>query len=223
MSSASEPMSAAIGVLGGTFDPVHYGHLRAAVEVRERLGLSGVKMVPSAQPPHRQAPWASAEHRMAMLRRAISCQDFLAADDCEMRRQGPSYMVDTLSDIRRGIGDAPLVLIIGQDAANGLDRWHEWRELFELAHVAVMRRPDAESDYRDELAQCMARRMVTAPGALHAAPAGLVIDVAITQLDISSTAIRALIAAGQSAHYLTPPRVIEYIRQHGLYSGPVSA
>ena len=206
------------GILGGTFDPVHYGHLRAAVEVREKLGLHAVRMLPSARPPHRAAPAASAGHRLEMLRLAIARQPGLEADDCELRREGPSWMVDTLSDIRERVGGAtPLVLIVGQDAANGLDSWYEWRRLFALAHIAVMRRPDARSAYRGELADEMRERRASKPGDLHGVPCGRVLPVRITQLDISSTAIRSLVAAGRSAAFLTPPPVTDYITEHRLY------
>jgi nicotinate-nucleotide adenylyltransferase len=212
--SASSP----VGILGGTFDPVHYGHLRAAVEVRELLGLGEVRLLPAASPPHRAAPAASAEHRLAMLERATACQEFLTADDCEMRRSGPSYMVDTLTELHGRIPDNPLVLMIGQDAANGLDRWHRWKRLFELAHIAVMRRPGTNPDYRGELQEEMRKRRVNDPAALSLSPAGSVIAVEITQLEISASAIRDKVEAGRSLHYLTPLPVIEYIRQHGLYA-----
>lgn len=215
MTAASE---APVGLMGGTFDPVHYGHLRAAVEVHEKLGLAEVRMMVSAQPPHRQPPAASAEHRLAMLERATARHDFLVADDLELRRDGPSYMVDTLRELRRQAGDSPLVLLIGQDAANGLDRWHDWRRLFELAHIAVMRRPEAVSDYRGVLKGIMRQRRVDDPSVLRETPAGKVLPVETTQLEISSTSIRAIVAAGRSPHYLTPPPVIDYIREHGLYA-----
>jgi len=180
-------------------------------------------MLPSARPPHRGQPGAGAEHRLQMVQRAVACQDFLVADDRELRREGPSYMVDTLAELRQQFGQAALILIIGQDAANGLDRWHEWRRLFELAHIAVMRRPDSAPDYSAELAECMKERRVSRSEALQQTAFGCVIDVTVTQLEISSTAIRDLIAAGRSPLYLTPPPVIEYIREHGLYSaGPLA-
>lgn len=207
-----------VGILGGTFDPVHFGHLRAAVEVREKLGLGEVRMLPSANPPHRAEPAASAEHRFEMLQRATSCQDFLVPDDCEMRRTGPSWMVDTLSEFREQSPHASLVLIIGQDAANGLHRWHRWECLFALAHIAVMRRPGAASDYHGELQEQMRKRRVDDPASLTRSPAGSVIPVEITQLEISSTDIREKAEAGRSLLYLTPLPVIEYIRQHGLYA-----
>ena len=209
---------AAIGILGGTFDPVHYGHLRAAVEVRERLGLSEMRMLPSARPPHRPEPGVTAEHRLEMLRRAIAGQPGLVADDSELRREGPSWMVDTLAGFRRELGeDVPLVLVTGQDAANGLDRWHRWRDLFDLAHIAVMRRPESRSGYADELAVEMRRRRASEPGELHEAPHGRVLPLQITQLEISSTRIRELCAKGRSAAFLAPPAVIEYIEAERLY------
>lgn len=223
MSPGLDKKHGPVGILGGTFDPVHYGHLRAAVEVRERLGLTAVRMLPSARPPHRQTPGAEAEHRMQMLQRAIACQDYLEADDSEIRREGPSYMVDTLDGLRQQAGHAPLVLIVGQDAANQLDRWHEWRRLFELAHVAVMQRPETAPQYTTGLAAWMAGRTVTAASDLLEARAGKVINVTITQLDISSSAIRELVAGGRSPLYLTPPPVIEYIKEHGLYSAMPTA
>lgn len=213
-SAAGKP----VGILGGTFDPVHYGHLRSAVEVREKLGLGEVRMLPSANPPHRAKPAASAEHRLAMLQRATSRQEYLVPDDCEMRRTGPSWMVDTLAEFRAQSADTPLVLIIGQDAANGLDRWHQWERLFELAHIAVMRRPGVPSGYRGQLEEQMRRRGVNDSATLTRSPAGCVMTVEITQLEISSTAIREKAEAGRSLLYLTPLSVIEYIREHGLYA-----
>ena len=215
MSNGARPP---IGILGGTFDPVHYGHLRAAVEVREKLRLGEVRMLPSAHPPHRATPAASAKHRLGMLQRATSCDEYLVVDDCEMQRSGPSFMVDTLAGFREQSLDVPLVLIIGQDAANGLDRWHRWSCLFDFAHIAVMRRPGATSDYGRELGRQMSKREVNDTASLSRSPAGCVIPVEITQLEISSTALREKAAAGLSLLYLTPPPVIEYIREHGLYA-----
>ena len=214
---------AALGILGGTFDPVHHGHLRSAIEVREQLGLSEVRLVPAARPPHRDEPGAPAAHRLAMLERALSGTSGLRADDRELRREGPSWMVDTLASFREEAPGRPLFLIIGQDAANGLDSWHRWRELFELAHIVVMRRPDARIDYGAELAGEVARRETRQPGELLARPAGGCIALPVTALDISASAIRRLVAAGRSPAFLTPDPVIAYMRREGLYSGPDSA
>lgn len=218
MPSSAEYHDRPVGILGGTFDPVHYGHLRAAVEVGEALGFAQVRMLPSARPPHRSPPVASAEHRLEMLRRAIAGCELLVTDDSEIRRPGPSYMVDTLAGLRERLGATPLVLVIGQDAANGLDRWHRWRELFGLAHIAVMRRPGAVSDYRGGLAEFMADRRAEDPEAFRREPAGRVLPVEITQLEIASTTIRSLVAGGRSPAFLLPPAVADYVREHGLYA-----
>lgn len=215
MSTVSGP---AIGVFGGTFDPVHFGHLRPALEVMEKLGLAEVRMLPSARPPHRGQPCATAEHRLAMLKLALAGKNRLVADDRELRREGPSYMVDTLKTLQQGFPSVPLALIIGQDAANGLDRWHDWRDLFELAHIVVMRRPDAEACYAAPLADEMNGRQAESSSCLHRKAAGCVLPLQITQLDISATTIRGMFARGRSPDFLTPPAVIDYIREHQLYA-----
>lgn len=213
----------ALGILGGTFDPVHHGHLRAAVELREQLGLPEVRLVPAARPPHRDAPRASPEHRLAMLERALAGIPGLRVDDRELRREGPSYMVDTLASFRAEEPGRPLFLIVGQDAANGLDRWHRWRRLFELAHLVIMRRPDARAEYRAELAAEFAQRETRDPAELLRCPAGGSIALPVTPLGISASAIRRLVATGRSPAFLTPEPVIQYIRREGLYSGPEPA
>ena len=208
----------AIGIFGGTFDPVHFGHLRAAVEAREKLAVADFRLLPAGRPPHRDAPGASPEQRLQMLRQAIAgCPD-LQVDDREVRRSGYSYMADTLAEIRAEAGDVPLLLLIGQDAANALDTWHQWRRLFELAHLVVMRRPDAHFRCVGELRTEIERRRVHAPAGLHERPAGQVLSLEITQLDISSTDIRARLASDRSPRFLLPDQVLDYIRSQGLYS-----
>lgn len=218
MNFYSDPKLQAIGVFGGTFDPVHFGHLRPALEVMEKLGLAEVRMLPSARPPHRGQPRVTAEHRLAMLKLALSGQSRLVADDCELRREGPSYMVDTLETLQQRFPAAPLALVIGQDAANGLDRWHHWRRLFDLAHIVIMRRPGTQTHYAAPLADEMNDRLADNPSCLHKQAAGCVLPLQITQLDISATTIRGMFAKGRSPDFLTPPAVIDYIRQHRLYA-----
>jgi nicotinate-nucleotide adenylyltransferase len=208
---------APIGIFGGTFDPVHYGHLRAALEALERLQLADFRLLPAGTPPHRVNTFASAEHRLAMLNLARSAYADLQVDEREVRREGYSYMVDTLSEIREEEGPAPLLLLIGQDAANGLDQWHEWRRLFELAHIVVMRRPESKFVYSGVLFEEFQPRMVEDPELLNNTSAGLVLQLAVTQLAISSTNIRRLVAAGKSPRFLLPDSVIAYVRKHGLY------
>ena len=207
----------AVGLLGGTFDPVHFGHLRAAVEVRDQLGLGEIRLLPAGTPPHRPPPQAAPEHRRAMLDLAVAEAPGLVVDDREMHRPGNSYMVDTLADIRGEMGDVPLFLVIGQDAANALDQWHQWRRLFDLAHLVIMRRPDSEASYPAELEEQVSRRQVEPAAVPGGRVAGRIVSLEITQLDISSTAIRDMLAAGRSPDYLLPAAVITYIRRNGLY------
>lgn len=211
------PAGRVTGVLGGTFDPVHFGHLRAAVEAAEKLELDDLKLLPAGTPPHRAQPVASAEQRLAMLRLAIAHCAGLQVDDREVRRPGSSFMVDTLTSIRSEIGNSPLLLLVGQDAANELDTWHRWRDLFDLAHLVVMRRPDAHFSCRDELSDQIERRRIDQPKRLRDAPSGCVLSLEVTQLDISSTFIRESVAAGRSTRFLMPDEVIDYVRQQRLY------
>ncbi|NNK33317.1 MAG: nicotinate-nucleotide adenylyltransferase [Xanthomonadales bacterium] len=207
----------AIAILGGTFDPVHNGHLRAALEVREQFGLDEIRLLPAGTPPHRPAPEASAGHRLAMLQQVAAVYPGFRVDDREIRRAGYSYMVDTLEEIRAEAGAAPVLLAIGQDAANALDRWHEWERLFDLAHLVVMCRPDSRAEYGDGLSEQMERRRCPDSADLLSSPAGRVCSMAITQLDVSATAIREAIRAGRSLAFLVPGSVRDYLREQDLY------
>lgn len=152
-----------------------------------------------------------------MLELATQNHPDLAVDDREVRRPGNSYMVDTLAEIRQEEDDAPLVLMVGQDAVNQLDSWHEWQRLFDLAHLAVMRRPGSELEYSGALFEALQPRLVDDPDTLTQSPGGCVIALEVTRLEISSTGIRRLLAAGRSPRFLMPGEVIEYINEHGLY------
>jgi nicotinate-nucleotide adenylyltransferase len=207
----------AIGLFGGTFDPVHFGHLRAALEVQEMLDIDDFRLLPAGTPPHRAPPVASAAHRLAMLRLAVTGHPGMTVDDRETRRKGNSYMVDTLREIRGESGEAPLMLLIGQDAANALDTWHEWKNLFSLAHIVVMRRPESLVSWSGELLESMQLRLVSHPDRLREQPAGCVMPLEVTQLAISSTGIRSRLYEGHSASFLLPDRVIDYIMENRLY------
>ncbi|HKJ16373.1 MAG TPA: nicotinate-nucleotide adenylyltransferase [Xanthomonadales bacterium] len=209
--------SGAIGIFGGTFDPVHFGHLRAATEASEKLPLKQFRLLPAGSPPHRDVTFASAGHRLAMLALATANYDGVEVDDREVRRSGNSYMVDTLAEIRNEVGDTPLVLMVGQDAVNKLDSWHEWRALFELAHLVVMRRPGSGHNYSGSLFEELQPRLVDESDLLTASPAGKVFPLEVTQLEISSTGIRDLLKTGRSPRFLLPEPVIDYIYQHDLY------
>jgi nicotinate-nucleotide adenylyltransferase len=207
----------AIAIFGGTFDPVHYGHLRAAAEVAEQLKVSDFRLLPAGHPPHREGTWADAYHRLAMLELALAPYPDLTVDEREVRREGPSFMVDTLTSIRAESGEAPILLCLGQDAANELNRWHHWRDLFELAQIVVMTRPRARPRYPEDLREAFTQRRVRRTRDLMDTPAGLVRHVEVTQLAISSTDIRRQLAAGRDPRFLLPSTVLAYIRKHGLY------
>lgn len=203
-----------IGVFGGTFNPVHYGHLRTAVEIKALLGLEQVRLIPCRLPPHREQPDVSAEMRFAMLQLAIAGAEGLVADRCELDRPGPSYMVDTLRALKAKQPEQTLVLIIGGDAFLGLEHWHQWRRLFDFAHVVVMMRPGfVASDLHPELQQ----RVIADPCHLRQSSVGYLWFQQVTQLDISATRIRQLIADGGDARFLLPDQVLVFIKQHGLY------
>ncbi|MDH5178799.1 MAG: nicotinate-nucleotide adenylyltransferase [Gammaproteobacteria bacterium] len=209
-----------IGIFGGTFDPVHFGHLRTALDVAEQAGLEQVRFIPCGTPAHRPAPLAGPEQRAQMLRMAIADQPGFTLDERELYRVGPSYMVDTLSSIRQELGAAASMgLILGMDAFNGLHSWHRWERLIELAHLLVMTRPGW--DERDINSAPLRAMLQThkAETALdcHAGPAGNVIFLQVSQLAISSTGLRQLIRAGRDIRYFLPDAVCDYIRREGLY------
>lgn len=203
-----------IGVLGGTFDPVHYGHLRPAQEIAEQLALDSVLLIPAARPPHRSPPLASFEHRYAMVSLAADEFPALIADDREAGRPGPSYSVDTLADLRRTLGDRPVCFLLGTDAFASLPEWHDWQQLPELAHLVVMQRPGCELS---ELPSWASDRLTEDPAELRARPAGLVIMLPVTPVNVSATGIRQALSGGQPVTGLLPPLVLEYIEAHGLY------
>ena len=208
-----------IGVYGGTFDPIHFGHLRPALDVYEAAKLDEVRFIPCGQPAHRDIPLTDAQHRLAMLRIAIARQPAFKVDEREIHRKGPSYMVDTLRELRQECGATPLCLIIGFDAFLGLDSWHEWEMIPNLANIIVTRRPGwDEAGFRAKPALdkfVKERQMPVA--ALEQYQFGGLSFVPVTQLDISATRIRELIGQGRDVHYLLPDSVFELIKQEKLY------
>lgn len=203
-----------IGILGGTFDPVHHGHLRLAEEVREALGLAQVRFIPAFQPPHREAPVASAHHRLAMLRLAVQDNEAFVVDTREYDRGGPSWMVDTCASLRDEFANRPLVLIMGMDAFNGFTHWRDWQGILARVHLAVATRPGASP--QGEAAALLAERACTL-AELTQAPAGRMVEVPIAALDISATRLRELAAQHHSTRYLLPEAVREYLLTHHLY------
>jgi nicotinate-nucleotide adenylyltransferase len=206
-----------IGIFGGTFDPIHFGHLRTAFELLQSLRLSEVRFMPAGNPPHREQTVADAELRLEMVRAAVEGQPGFTVDDREVRREGPSYSVDTLSALRREYPDRSLCLIVGMDAFLGLPKWRQWRELLELAHVVVAHRPGWRAPSMGPLGELLVDRGTGRINDLHESLAGCIYIHAVTQLEISSTELRKLIAAGRDPRYLLPDAVRAIIEKSGCY------
>jgi nicotinate-nucleotide adenylyltransferase len=211
---------ASIGVFGGTFDPVHFGHLRTAYEVMQAVPLAQVRFIPAADPPHRATPLADARRRLELVRVAVADEAGFVVDDRELRRGGPSYSVLTLGELRAEHPAASLCLIMGMDAFQGLPTWHRWQELLELAHVVVAPRPGWVEPAAGPLAELLATRRAPSRAALLERPAGYVHIEPVTQLEISSSELRALLAAGRDPRYLVPDPVRAEIRRTQCYSVP---
>ena len=220
-SSAFPKLSEPLGLFGGTFDPVHYGHLRLAEEAIAHLALGGVRWIPAGQPPHRGTPQVTAAQRLDMVRCATAGNPRFSVDAGEVEAAAPSYTVHTLERLRRELGDRQqLVLLVGADAFAGLATWHRWRDIFALAHVAVSHRPGfpvETASLPHELATEFNDRRLTDAAALKTSPAGGIVTFAMTQLAISATQIRKLLANELSARYLLPDDVLDYIQLHSLY------
>ncbi len=210
-----------IGLLGGTFNPIHHGHLRAAQELADALSLHEVRFIPSANPPHKLAPAVSAEHRAAMVQLAISDHPRFKLDTRELNRDGASYTFDTLLSLREELGEnVALCWVMGSDAFVKLNTWHRWKEILNHCHIILVQRPNAENQpaLPDELATFLQDNYTENMDDLCEKSAGYIHMQAITPLDISATKIREALKNGQSARYLMPDNVIDYIKTHKLYS-----
>ena len=211
-----------IGILGGTFDPIHYGHLRLAEEMLELANLRQIRFIPTGMPPHREAPQVSAQHRSAMVRMAIADQPAFVLDDREVRQTAPCYTVNTLRELRVELGAAqPLCLLMGGDAFLQLYTWYEWEQLFDLAHIVVGYRPGFTLEERIHSATVRLRQhyqqRLCAAEILSQRPSGGIAELAIPKLEISATDIRRRVAEQRTVRYLLPNAVANYIHQHHLY------
>lgn len=207
-----------IGVLGGTFDPIHFGHLRPALDVLQALPLKEIRFVPLRVAVHRTQPVATAAQRLAMVRAAVAGQRGFVADARELHREGGSYTYDTLASLRAEVGPKlPICLLTGLDAFGDLPTWYRWKEIADLAHLVVMRRPRSGTPDNPQLRHWMEPRLTSRRDDLGRAPGGLVFLQDVTQLDISSTAIRSRIARGLSPRFLLPESVLAIIDRDGLY------
>ncbi|MDP1594420.1 MAG: nicotinate-nucleotide adenylyltransferase [Gallionella sp.] len=212
-----------VGILGGTFDPIHYGHLRLAEEMRELAGLQQIRFIPTGNPPHREAPQVSALHRSAMVKLAIADHPDFVLDEREVRRAAKSFTVDTLRELRTELGEAqPLCLLMGGDAFLQLHTWHQWEKLLDLAHIVVGYRPGFTLEERihsamPELRKHYQQRLCNVDF-LSQHPAGGIAELAIPKLEISATLIRNRVAENRTIRYLLPSAVANYIYQHHLYA-----
>ena len=202
-----------IGINGGTFDPIHFGHLRPALEVMNALSLDEVRFVPAYQPVHRDSPSATAQQRCEMVQLAIQNQPNFVLDTVEVNRGGPSYMVDTLAELKQQNKDAGLVLMMGTDAFAKFDGWHDWQRILTLANIVVTHRPGEPVPREGEMGRIFDQHWVP-----HlTCESGQIVDQPITQLDLSATALRSYLQNGDSVDYLMPAVVADYIKQHQLY------
>ena len=211
-------MPQAIGVFGGTFAPIHNGHLRLASAARDQLNLSKVLLIPAAQPPLRLPPAISGERRLRWVRLAIQNEPRMIADDRELKRAGPSYTVDTLAGLRAEFPRTPLCLLLGQDAVQQLPQWHRWESLIEYAHLVFFNRPGVPEHLPVALARVLQERAAHDATELHRAPAGLWWHCEMPPMDLSATVVRAALRDGQPARAkgMIPPAVLKSLTQSDM-------
>lgn len=208
-----------IGIFGGTFDPIHFGHLRAALELTQTLPLAKIRFIPCQTPVHKASTQASVNDRLAMLHLAIDEENTFDCDEIELNRTSPSYMFDTLVSLHQQLPMTPLCLILGTDAFHQLPKWYRWQELIEYCHFIIMGRPNYRSEFNHNTAlqHVFEQHKIDDNALLTQNTFGSILVHKVSQLEISSTLIRQLIQQGQSPRYLLPQSVLNYINEHQLY------
>ncbi len=207
-----------IGLLGGTFDPIHFGHLRLALEMIQRLDLQELRLVPLHVPPHREPPNATAEQRYAMLQIAIADDDCLHVDKRELQREGVSYTIDTIRSLRNETRNTPICLLLGMDAFKSIDTWHQWEELLTYAHIIIADRPGTSLPNEvSTIKELVDEHRIDDYLLLHQNQVGKILHIPIPMLDISSTHIRQQISKQNNVRFLLPDAVIDYIHANHLY------
>jgi len=222
-----------IGIFGGTFDPVHYGHIKPALSVKQALNLSQLRFIPNRVPPHRETPWLPVEQRLVLLKTALQDYPNIMVDERELKREGPSYMIDTLKSLKQDFPDESLCLIIGMDAYFGIPSWFQWRDIFELCQLVVTTRPGFEqseikqqmdSDDYDFLARKVTANIKTFTGyessekLMHdstkesAQVTGQILLQSVPQLDISSTQIRENVLKNENISQWMPAQAYQKLR-----------
>ncbi|OMH34038.1 nicotinate-nicotinamide nucleotide adenylyltransferase [Motiliproteus sp. MSK22-1] len=204
--------------MGGTFDPIHNGHLRTALEIRQLLDLNEVRLIPCHIPVHREQPGSNAQQRLEMIRLAVEGEAGLSVDDREIQRSEPSYTINTLESLRQELGQQTSIsMVMGMDSFLTLSSWHRWDEFLELAHILVVQRPGWEISLGHHLEDWCRRYSVQSPESIRSTPCGCLLMHRLTPVDISATRIRELIRTNQSPRYLIPDQVWKHIREQGLY------
>ncbi|MCP4467510.1 MAG: nicotinate-nucleotide adenylyltransferase [Halieaceae bacterium] len=218
MSAGDASVRSLQGVFGGTFNPVHFGHLRSALELVESLQMEHLRLMPSARPPHREVPDCSAEHRAAMLQLAVAGEPRLSCDPRELQRSGKSYTIDSLLELRDELGEGVgLCMVLGCDALLHIAEWHRWHALLDCAHIIVLARPGWVLPQSGEVARWLAAHRLKDSAALRRRPAGGILIRELRPLAISSTEVRELLQRQCSARYLLPEPVLDYIQRNSLY------
>ena len=207
-----------IGIYGGTFDPIHWGHINAANQVQQQLGLDEVRMVLSARPPHRIQPIVSAIDRFFLLRLALQNQPRLYADDCELKRIGPSYMVDTLAHYRQQAPDSSIALILGMEAFNGLMGWHRWQDIIGLAHIVITDRAGFDNQLEPKLARYTEPFISSDKTQLKLQTHGKIYSQPVKPLAISATQLRQLLKNNEPVSQWLPEASLKEIQRQGFYS-----
>ena len=216
-SQMNETKKPAIAILGGTFDPIHLGHLRLAIDLAEKLGLEEVRLMPSFQPVHRESPTATQEQRLKMLQLAVDDIKELSIDDRELQREGPSYTLLSLQEIRKEIGpEQPLFFILGDDAFNQFDSWYQWQDIINYAHLLIAIRPGKHEQISEQLENFIENNEFKSIEYPYTA-CGTVIRIDNPMLDISSSEIRKRINENKNIRYLLPAKVYDYIEQQKIY------
>ena len=206
-----------IGIFGGTFDPVHYGHIKPALSVKLALGLEQLRFIPNREPPHRETPWLDVDQRLSLLKSALAGYEDVVVDERELRREGPSYMVDTLLSLKQDFPGQDFCLIIGMDAFMGVNRWHRWRELFELCHIVVTQRPGFDESVATQHmdaddANFLLQKITRNISDLSLQSAGKILLQSVPQLDISSTMIRDSLSRGEDISQWMPAAAYTQLR-----------
>lgn len=207
----------ALGLFGGTFDPIHNGHLRPLQEAAKQTSIKHIALIPCHIPVHKKGPMSSSEHRLAMVKLAIAPYPELTVDPREIKRNKPSYSIDTLRELRSEYAQTPLCFFIGMDSLMSLPTWREWQALLDYCHLVVCARPGHVSQLAPELLPILHNRQITDPQILHQQLAGCIYMAQTTMLNISSTDLRQRLAKRQSTQNMLPATVLTYIQQHKLY------